>query len=442
MEIHRGDIFTALEVVTAKPNRHDTGYRYPYRLHNMETDGIDGGLDAAADVDLSDETQDFRFLAAIAKKGGGGSIPKRGEKDFEPDGTNLQTTALDDSRNAMFQALSAERTHTGKNRVTATWHPARRLAKVHEQRGVLFKSMGRADSTGTIWLLPEELIYMVERGSLECFYDSDSDDSSTNVPMSVQAVYAAALAATGGLERYQVYANLRRTGYVVYRDPAQQFDDLFRNVGYEYRPAEAKGGRGWGPRVYTWGLGISRALFASVFQSAWRRGGMDPFRAMLAPGAYRSYREIYNRLLIPRRTLELPTAGGKDPRFAVTFHVWKPRPNFKKSSPGPPDFYVSVVSTRDTRMPSLTQVEGLFSEIPEIDPAKRQTALYQALKEGRRNVVLAVVDYGVISYMRFSDSRFNEHLLDVDPPTTTKSGKGKGRAPRKVGQGNQKLAKK
>ncbi|KAK6352766.1 tRNA-splicing endonuclease subunit sen54 [Orbilia brochopaga] len=395
----------------------------------METDGIDGGLDAAADVDLSDETQDFRFLAAIAKKGGGGSIPKRGEKDFEPDGTNLQSSTLEDSRNAMFQALSVERTHTGKNRVTATWHPTRRLAKVHEQRGVLFKSMGRADSTGTTWLLPEELIYMVERGSLECFYDS------TDVPMSVQAVYAAALAATGGLERYQVYANLRRTGYVVYRDPAQQYDELFQNVGYDYRPAE-RGNRGWGPQVYLWGLGIFSALFTSVFHG---RKGADAFQAMVAPGAYRNYKEIYNRLLIPRRTLELPPTRRGDPLLNITFHVWKPRPNFKKSSPGPPDFYVTVLSTRDTKMPSLAQIEGLFNEVPEV--ASRQTGVYQLLKEGKKSVVLAVVDYGVISYMRFSDSRFLEHPLDVDPPSTAKGGKGKGRPPKKGATGNQKSKK-
>ncbi|KAF3908122.1 hypothetical protein ABW21_db0208574 [Orbilia brochopaga] len=407
----------------------------------METDGIDGGLDAGADVDLSDETQDFRFLAAIAKKGGGGSIPKRGEKDFEPDGTNLQSSTLEDSRNAMFQALSVERAHTGKNRVTATWHPTRRLAKVHEQRGVLFKSMGRADSTGTTWLLPEELIYMVERGSLECFYDSTGDGTltATDVPMSVQAVYAAALAATGGLERYQVYANLRRTGYVVYRDPAQQFDELFQNVGYEYRPAQGNGGRGWGPRLYTWSLGIFGALYSSVFLSDWRRGPVDPYRTLLQPGAYRNYRDIYNRLLVPPRTLEPPTTRDRDPRFAITFHVWKPRPNFKKSSPGPPDFYISVLSTKDTKMPSLTQIEGLFDEIPETPP--RQTGVYQLLKEGRKSVVLAVVDYGVISYMRCSDSRFPEHVLDVDPPSTAKGGKGKGRPPRKGGQANQKSTK-
>lgn len=404
----------------------------------METDGLTTGFDDA-DVDLSDETQDFRFLANITKKGGG-SIPKRGEKDFEPDGTNLQSSTLDDSRNAMFQALSVERSHTGKTRATATWHPTRRLAQIHEQRGVLFKAMGRADRNGTMWLLPEELMYMVERGSLECFYEQEQGPEDPaepehkrsidlNVPMSVQAVYAAALEATGGLERYQVYANLKRSGYIVFRDLEGQFDELFRNVGYEYK-APPPTRRGWN----LWGLGIFEALFNGAF---WGTGKGDPFRSMLAPGAYRSYAEMYKRLAIPRKEVTwTPTAktgeeGTKSSRFTVTYHVWKPRPNFKKSAPGPPDFYICVVSTLDTKLPSLAEVDGLFKDIPEVDRATaRQKGLYQGLKEGRRNVILATVDYGVISYMKFSDSRFGDEMLEVDPPA-----KGKGKPGNKGGKG-------
>ncbi|KAK6345967.1 tRNA-splicing endonuclease subunit sen54 [Orbilia blumenaviensis] len=404
----------------------------------METDGLTTGFDDA-DIDLSDETQDFRFLANITKKGGG-SIPKRGEKDFEPDGTNLQSNTLDDSRDAMFQALSVERSHTGKTRATATWHPTRQLAQIHEQRGVLFKAMGRADKSGTMWLLPEELIYMVERGSLECFYEQEQQETSEpedkqkqsiniNVPMSVQAVYAAALGATGGLERYQVYANLKRSGYIVFRDPDAQFDDLFRNVGYEYK-APPSAGKGWN----LWGLGIFESLFNGTFWGS-RKG--DPFRPILAPGAYRSYAEMYMRLAIPRKEVTwTPTTKAGDEElknnlFKVTYHVWKARPNFKKSAPGPPDFYICVLSTLDTRLPSLAEVDGLFKDIPAADRATvRQKGLYQGLKEGRRNVILATVDYGVISYMKFSDSRFGDEMLEVDPPA-----KGKGKPGNKGGKG-------
>ncbi|KAF3936125.1 hypothetical protein ABW19_dt0200216 [Dactylella cylindrospora] len=377
----------------------------------METDGITGGLDDA-DVDLSDETQDFRFLAAITKKGDG-SIPKRGEKDFEPDGTNLQSNALEDSRAAMFKALSVDRSHTGKNRVTATWRPSRSLAEVHEQRGVLFKSMGRADRTGTIWLLPEELIYMVERGSLECFYEE-------GIPMSLQAVYAAAIKATGGLERYQVYANLRRSGYAVFRDPDRQHDDLFKAVHYPYKAVK----RPISKPVETtrsWNLGIFGSLFRSIFYGNSSKG---PFGPLVPKGTYRSYKEIYSRLLIPAKVLPSTEKGKDDPYFNITFHVWKPQPQFKKSNPGPPDFYISVVSVNETKVPSLTQIDALFEGIPKTDDSSK--SLYQKLKDGRKSVILAIVDYGVISYLRLSDSRFAEHPLDVDPPPLSGKGKGKG----------------
>ncbi|KAF3912284.1 hypothetical protein AA313_de0203550 [Arthrobotrys entomopaga] len=399
----------------------------------METDGVVGGIDDT-DIDLSDETQDFRFLAAITKKGGGGNIPKRGEKDFEPDGTNLQSSTLDDSRNAMFQALSVERSHTGKNRLTATWNPTRRLAKIHTTHGTHFKSIGRADSTGTTYLLPEELIYMVERGSLECFYPDSTDESDDaidlNVPMSVQAVYAAALESTSGLERYQVYAHLRRYGYIVYRNPEEQYDELFRSVGYQSKRTEYTGVGGW--RV--WGLGIFGALFRGAFWGRRQKPG-DPFAPMVPPGSYRRYREIYDRLLIPTTAPVRRVEGGGDDKFKITFQVWKPRPNFKKSAPGPPDFYICVVSTKDTRLPSLVQIEGLLEGIPEEESAgKSPKGLYQGLKEGKRSVVLAVVDTGVISYMRYSDSRFGDFKLDVDPPPA-KGGKGKNSTKQAHGKG-------
>ena len=59
--------------------------------------------------DLSEETQDFRFLNSIINASNlteSTSIPKRGEKDFERDATKAQASVLDASRNVMLNALS------------------------------------------------------------------------------------------------------------------------------------------------------------------------------------------------------------------------------------------------------------------------------------------------------------------------------------------------
>jgi len=118
----------------------------------------------------------------------------------------------------MHEALLGERKHSGKQYVSATWRPSQRMAEVHMARGPHFKTVGKADRRGVLWLLPEETIYLVERGNLECWWEE-------GVPMSLQGVYATALDGCGGLERYQVYAYLKRAGYILARAPTFFHDD-------------------------------------------------------------------------------------------------------------------------------------------------------------------------------------------------------------------------
>ena len=96
---------------------------------------------------------------------------------------------------------------------------------------------------------------MVERGSLQCWYEE-------GIPMSLQAVYAACLEHTGGLEYYQVYAYLRRCGYAVFRPPERQFDNLFKAINYPYKDthtASTPVRQSWGS---SWTLGIFGSLFS------------------------------------------------------------------------------------------------------------------------------------------------------------------------------------
>jgi tRNA-splicing endonuclease subunit Sen54 len=143
---------------------------------------------------------------------------------------------------------------------------------------------------------------------------------------------------------------------------------------------------------------------------------------MLSEGRYRIWEDIYDRLLISPKPLPI-YANAEDPYFSIWFHVWKPTPNFKKSNPGPPDFYISIVSTKSTTLPSVNQIESIFRNLPETDTS--QKLLYQSLKEGKKSFVLAIVDFGVISYMRFADSVFPNHRLDANPPPPKNRGSGK-----------------
>ena len=72
-------------------------------------------------------------------------------------------------------------------------------------------------------LWPEEALYLVDRGNLECWTEE-------GVPMSAQHAWSSMIgAAELTLERYLVYAHLRRLGYAVLR--AERADDADAGAG-------------------------------------------------------------------------------------------------------------------------------------------------------------------------------------------------------------------
>ncbi|KAF2144298.1 uncharacterized protein K452DRAFT_296497, partial [Aplosporella prunicola CBS 121167] len=251
---------------------------------------------AAHDVDLSDETQDFRFLSALSTaENGTTKLPRRGEKDFEPHATALQSSALASSRAAMHAAISCPRVHNPKNHIRATYDAGANMAWVDSVKGQVFRTMGRVVG-GRMWLLPEEALYLLERGSLDIRWpagDGDEDggesgddeehvDAKDGLPMSLQGAYAAFIGLEpqlGGkltLERYIVYAGLKRAGYIVTRadgwDGAKTLDTTHGNAG---------GGTSSGVFAGLWKIlrgGATKASSAAAVAGP-----------LVAPGLYRKY---------------------------------------------------------------------------------------------------------------------------------------------------------
>lgn len=61
-------------------------------------------------------------------------------------------------------------------------------------KGMHFKAMGRV---GTVWMEREEMVYLVERRGVECWWEEGTQ-------MSLQGCYVECLGGSGGgLERYQ-----------------------------------------------------------------------------------------------------------------------------------------------------------------------------------------------------------------------------------------------
>jgi len=100
-----------------------------------------------------------------------------------------------------------------------------------------------------------------------------------------------------------------------------------------------------------------------------------------------------------------------DAGLRVTYNVWKPNNTvYKKSDPGPPDFRITVIDARETKVPTLAELGGLMATMP-YQPPKENAQLYAKLRQGYKNVILAVVDQGVTSYLRIVDSGIGREKL-------------------------------
>ena len=205
------------------------------------------------------------------------TLPRRGEKDFEPNPTLHQADVLAASRQAMHTALSWPRLHHSKNKVVGFYAPdgpvppagveiakeqqeqrgqkdtentqghkpvkggmgvpAESCAYVPNPKGQYFKSIGRADRWNRVWLLPEEALYLLERGSLDIRWPVNEEErgeteDDQGIPMSLQAAYACFMGRAGlTMERFSVYTGLRRLGYTVIRAPG--WDDTYDGSGEE-----------------------------------------------------------------------------------------------------------------------------------------------------------------------------------------------------------------
>ena len=154
----------------------------------------------------------------------------------------MQRHVLDRSRHAMLEALSAPRTISrsvlylnvviwrmlngagSKSISYAVWYPDIARAHVTLSRGIHFTTMGHSVARASVpggdskkvhkrlELLPEETLYLVERGAMLCWkasnlvsMDAPGLDDVEGIPMAVQQAYAEMIGTEDlTLEKYQV----------------------------------------------------------------------------------------------------------------------------------------------------------------------------------------------------------------------------------------------
>lgn len=411
--------------------------------------------------DSEDEVADFRMLLPqlLADKNaktsghGAASIPKRGEKDFEPTGFKGQERKLEESRRAMEMVISQQRRTGSKVLSRATWYPHLNRAVVESHQGTTIASLGvttRAPvvvasaeeiTPGTldvlgpnnqvgVWkagvfypryhaqleLFPEEVLYLIERGTLDCrtpIQLADSDEK-VHMPLSLQHAFSLMLGRDGCTrERYQTYSYLKRLGYYVQR--AQTADDLRKKAAEaakkraeqeaDYEIATPSGSASGTARpagiiadpkrplrlVTIWDLlmyvprriaqlvasGFARLLAFLQSRLPARRTpqqsttsvGLQPGRGLLGIGGkqWDNYDDVYSALrIIPsghgsgRHNVAAPPASP----FTPFFYAWRPATQFKKTDPPLPEYRIAVVSARETSLPKLHEFTEMFEAVP------------------------------------------------------------------------------
>ena len=118
----------------------------------------------------------------------------------------------------MHEALSSIRIHTPKYKIIGQLDALGGVTTVENHKGQHFRTMGKADGLGKQHLLPEEALYLMERGNLDIRWPQGIHYPWQGLSLSLQSAYTALLDVLGlTLERYTVYTGLRRSGYIVQR---------------------------------------------------------------------------------------------------------------------------------------------------------------------------------------------------------------------------------
>ncbi|KAG6017921.1 hypothetical protein E4U43_008311 [Claviceps pusilla] len=401
-----------------------------------------------AEEALEDGVPDYKLFASMFnKKGVSSKVIRKGEKDFESHGTRAQDNTLEASRTALEEVLSYTRVHKIDTWLRAWYFPdwwvtnspagksddallQDRVVVMEHERGNWMRDIGRAVSgskdqlgVGRLWLLPEEALYLIERGTVDIWWPDKEfeellprvtdglpkrnpygpDDYEAGLPLSLEAAYAFLIGYEGErgkitLPKFQVYTHLKRAGFHVMRAPS---NDLCPSLESDSSTPSTS--------LWEW-------LFSII---SWERQPPrhKPYGPLVSPGLYRAYRPIYQQLaLLPRhRPSATPTPQQVQEPFRVHYHVWKGTgAPFSKKNPPAPDFRIAVCDTADSGVPTLEQIEALLESTPFEPPNPAWQGpgrLYQRLKHGYRNVLVAVVDRGLVNFMRFGEAAFGEEPL-------------------------------
>jgi tRNA-splicing endonuclease subunit Sen54 len=342
------------------------------------------------DIDIEDEAQDWSNLTKLkATKAPEHALPRRGEKDYEPDGTSVQNDQLQKSRDAMFGALDGPRGHIVKQNVRTIWISSLRKGLIKKPKGSFLQTVGVVDKEGNFWLNAEEFVYLAERGTIEPWFENK------DLAMDLQSVYAQCFANEDEIDEYHVYAHLKRHGYIVSRS---------RNDEIE-RETAVSDSSSWISRLWSRLLHsrFTQSLIASLRKFNFI--AYPPFHHLhFTSSRYINYSQIYNSIKLIPFTV---TKSAKSHPIDITFNVWKPNPTFSKKSPPLPNFQILVRNVNKYKLPTLSEINSLFDRVETVPDVRSANAnQINRLKNGKENIILGIVDYGIINFVKLARGSF------------------------------------
>lgn len=375
----------------------------------MEND-IEGNIiRGEVEIDIDDEIQDWKSLDKLSKSSKNAPvIPKRGEKDFEPDGTNIQDKLLQESREAMYSAIDGQRSHHIRQKLEAVWISKEQKALVIHARGSFFKDMGNPVNFGKkihgVYLNPYETVYLVERGSMiiylgneefEHFLNNDEIEFDYNnlKALNLGHLYSLAFSSQQDMvDKYQVYSYLKRHGYLIRefkhindKDQYTRYNELCK----AQKPGIGKFFSGivsflLGPKI------INKILDSAI--NGFRKIGLlsYPFDHSLhfITKHYFNYRSIFKSLGLVQSYSSygsLKERPVSDSKYSLDFNVWKPTPKFSKKAPPTPDFQICIVNIDKSSFPDLNSILNLFNEINYEFPQERTLPREQLPVKKKKN---------------------------------------------------------
>lgn len=182
----------------------------------------------------------------------------------------------------MHAALSHPRVQMPKSALVGVYDPLTGDVLVRSPKGPHFRTMGKGQATG-VQLLPEESLYLIGRGSLDLRWEDESGFS-----MSLQAAYAFLIGADGdrgiSMERFTVYAGLKRSGYIVQRGPLW-------DLGLDGSDASSEL-----PKQNSIVEKQPLGLFSRIYMAIFTAGTTNPpaHGPLVGAGLYRSYSQYIN----------------------------------------------------------------------------------------------------------------------------------------------------